>query len=208
MSDSFSQFKQDLHVLESYNYKKNGYFIEIGASDGIRLSNTYLLETKYNWNGICVEPVPEVFDKLCKNRPNSICINNPIYCISDQNIHFAISNHKKNQSGIDKHIDRHKKKIGNNKTIVNLKTLSFNDLLKKCQSPNFIDYLSLDTEGSEYEILKTFDFDKYTIGIIHVEHNRIEPRRTQIRNLLLSNGYIFIKKKRVDDFYRHKSLKL
>ena len=56
MSDSFSQFKQDLHVLESYNYKKNGYFIEIGASDGIRLSNTYLLETKYNWKGICVEP--------------------------------------------------------------------------------------------------------------------------------------------------------
>ena len=51
--------------------------------------------------------------------------------------------------------------------------------------------MSLDTEGSEFEILKNFDFEKYTFGLIDVEHNYCEPRRTEIKNLLLSKGYIY-----------------
>ena len=145
MKKSFSQHRQDLHVLKFYNSKKNGYFIEIGAANGIRNSNTYLLESKYDWKGICVEPVPREYDILCKNRPNSICINNPIFSESNKNIKFAIANRKNNLSGIENYLDCHKKKVYIDKTIITLKTLSFNDLLKKCESPNFIDYLSLDT---------------------------------------------------------------
>ena len=55
---SYSQLGQDLKVLEFYNNKLDGFFIEIGASDGINLSNTYLLEKNHNWKGICVEPIP------------------------------------------------------------------------------------------------------------------------------------------------------
>ena len=65
---SFSQLQQDIEVLKYYDYKHNGYFVEIGASDGIELSNTYLLETEYNWKGICVEPIPERYDLLL-HRP-------------------------------------------------------------------------------------------------------------------------------------------
>ena len=63
---SRSQLGQELKVIKFYNSKKNGYFIEIGASDGIELSNTYLLETQYEWKGICCEPIPSRFEKLVK----------------------------------------------------------------------------------------------------------------------------------------------
>ena len=61
---SFSQIGQDKRVLDFYQNKKNGYFVEVGANDGKRLSNTYLLEKDYNWKGICIEPVPSLLKKL------------------------------------------------------------------------------------------------------------------------------------------------
>ena len=76
---SYSQLGQDLEVIKFYNNKENGFFIEIGASDGIILSNTYLLETQYKWKGICYEPIPNNFKKLVKNRPNSICYDKAVY---------------------------------------------------------------------------------------------------------------------------------
>jgi len=76
---SYSQFKQDLFLLEFYNKKYNGYFIEIGASNGITDSNTYLVEKDYNWKGICVEPIPYRFRDLKNNRPNSLCYNYAVY---------------------------------------------------------------------------------------------------------------------------------
>ena len=79
-------------------------------------------------------------------------------------------------------------------------------MLIKCNAPRFIDYLSLDTEGSEYEILKALDFDKYTIGLIDVEHNFVEPRRSQIKELLISKGYVYLRENHADDMYRHSSI--
>lgn len=81
-----------------------------------------------------------------------------------------------------------------------------NDLLEKSNAPLFIDYLSLDTEGSELEILKSVDLQKYTFGLIDVEHNFVEPKRSQIRDLLTSNSYHYIRENNHDDCYKHKSL--
>lgn len=206
MSSNYSQYNQDLNVLKFYKEKKNGYFIEIGANDGIRFSNTYLLETKYNWKGICVEPVPEKYKLLCKNRANSICYNNPIYNTSNISIDFAICRNGTLFSGIDKHINAYKERVEKNKKIIKLNTLSFNDLLEKSNAPEFIEYVSIDTEGSEYEIIKDIDFKKYTFGIIDIEHNNIESTKKNIYNLLTSNGYEIYKQSFPDDTYKHKSL--
>jgi hypothetical protein len=62
------------------------------------------------------------------------------------------------------------------------------DLLRKYNAPKHIDYLSIDTEGSEYDILSEFDFNEYSFGIITVEHN-YTSQRDKIFNLLLQNGY-------------------
>lgn len=206
---STSQLGQDLNVLSFYDKKKDGYFIEIGASDGIYLSNTYLLETQYNWKGICVEPIPEKYSKLIENRPNSTCYDNAIYHSSNIIIDFDIANTCDVLSGISIHIgdvEHLKKEIDKNKSKIQVKTLSLNDLLEKSNAPRFIEYLSLDTEGSEYEILRTFNFNKHVFGLIDVEHNYIEPRRSNIRNILLSNGYIYLGQNEFDDMYKHSSL--
>ena len=211
-SSSISQINQDIQVLSFYNCKHNGYFIEIGASDGIEISNTYLMERDYGWKGICVEPIPYHYDKLVVNRPNSICINNAIYSETGLRLEFDIASEPIGDkfgdgiSGLQKHIDCHKSKVDANKRTIIVETLSMNDMLVHCNAPTFIDYLSLDTEGSEYEILKMFDFDKYTIGLIDVEHNFVEPRRSHIRTLLVSKGYVYLRENHADDMYKHSSL--
>jgi FkbM family methyltransferase len=182
-----------------------GFFVEIGASDGVKFSNTLLLEKKYNWTGICVEPIPKNYTLLCQNRPKSICCDKAVYNKSDMDVIFDIANYDL-LSGISNNIDCHKKAVDKNKTQISVETILLNDLLDNCNAPQFIDYLSLDTEGSELEILKSVNFDKYKFGLIDVEHNFIEPRRTEIRKLLTNNGYIYLRENKFDDCYKHKSL--
>ena len=203
---SFSQIGQDLEVLKVYNNKLNGFFVEIGASNGIEFSNTYLLETQYNWKGICVEPLPHLFDELCKNRPNSICFEKAVYNESDKEILFDIVDKADMLSGISECISDHSHIVISNKTQITVKTITFNYLLDKNNAPLFIEYLSLDTEGSELEILKSVNLNKYTFGLIDVEHNHKEPVRSKIRTLLTSNGYDYIGANHWDDRYKHNSL--
>lgn len=194
-----SQLGQDVAVLDFYNYKENGYFVEIGASDGITLSNTYFLEKSYKWKGICVEPIPEMYEK-CKQNRSCITSNLAVYHTSNQKVNFDIAENSL-LSGISEHIDCYKDAVEKNKTTIQVNTISLLDLLIQNNAPSHIDYLSLDTEGTEYEILKPFDFNQFTFGLIDVEHNFIEPRRTDIRNLLISNGYTYIGANRWDDMY-------
>lgn len=203
---SHAQLGQDLEVVKFYNKKRNGFFIEIGANDGVELSNTYMLEKKYNWKGICVEPVPDKFKLLCKNRPKSLCYDYAVYNKSNEPVIFNIANSCDLYSGISEYIDCHKNMVDSNKTQITVNTITLNDLLEKANAPLFIDYLSLDTEGSELEILKAVNFQKYTFGLIDVEHNYIQPRRGQIRDLLTANGYDFIRENQWDDCYKHNSV--
>ena len=202
----FSQLGQDLEVIKFYHKKQHGFFVEIGASDGIQLSNTYLLEKEYKWRGICCEPIPKMFEKLVFNRPNSTCVNKAVYNQSGLTVTFDIANNCSLMSGIPVHIDQHKSKVNANKTSIQLQTISLLDVLDQANAPLFIEYMSLDTEGSELEILKNFDFNKYTFGLIDVEHNFIEPRRSEIKKLLLSKGYIYKGANRWDDMYKHNSI--
>lgn len=202
---SYSQLKQDLKVLEFYKYKKNGFFIDIGANDGINLSNTYLLEKNYNWNGICIEPLPSQFNKL-KNNRKCICVNKALYNKSNKIVKFLDTSNSKDKLGLysgildnfDKSlIDTHFK----NCNTINVNTINFNDLKQKYNIPKFVDYLSIDTEGSEYEILSTIDYNNTIFGIIHVEHNYKTKKREKIKKLLLSNNYIYNGENKWDDIY-------
>lgn len=81
------------------------------------------------------------------------------------------------------------------------KSITPTELLLKYNVPHVIDFLSLDTEGSEYEILKLFPFDTYSIRSILVEHNNEEPKRSNIYSLLTSKGYKRTHTLTVDDIY-------
>ena len=201
LNDTYSQLDQDITVVKFFKGKRNGYFIEIGANDGITLSNTYLLEKKYDWKGICIEPLPEKFIAMKQNRPGSLCINKAIFHTSDLNLQFSSCDLL---SGITEYIDKYLNVKESEQ--ITVKTIRLDEVLTQAQAPSFIEYLSIDTEGTELKILKTIDFKKYTFGIIDIEHNYIEPRRTMMRELLVSNGYHYKGENNWDDSYIHASL--
>jgi FkbM family methyltransferase len=197
-SKSNSQLSQDLKVLDYFNNKKGGFYIELGAHDGIHISNTSLLEKEFGWTGILIEPVNSTFEKLLVNRPNNINSNDVIYSIDGKEVIFE----EKSQSvlsGIKDDLGKHKDTEKNIEYKKITKTLT--TLLNENNATNYIDYLSLDTEGSELEILKGIDFEKYKIGYIDIEHNFEEPRRTNMKELLISKGYTYLGGNRWDDIY-------
>jgi methyltransferase FkbM-like protein len=81
--------------------------------------------------------------------------------------------------------------------------VSLNDLLRTHNAPREIDFMSVDTEGSEGDILKAFDFGKYDVKVMTVEHNFVEPKRGEIHDLLTANGFvrIFEALSKFDDWY-------
>ena len=102
--------------------------------------------------------------------------------------------------GIDEHIEQHKVE-GAASPIVELTTTTLGDVLDRANAPSFIHYISIDTEGSEFDILMALPFSEYAVGAISVEHNGEEPKRQQIRTLLEANGYRFEREQLVDDWY-------
>lgn len=206
LKKSKAQLRQDLFVLSELDFKKNGYFIEFGATNGIDLSNTYLLEKEFNWQGILAEPAKCWHEPLRNNRSAHIesdCVwsesNSTLTFNEVKNAHFStISDYSKSD------FNQHSRRKGNKYEV---KTISLLDLLAKYKAPKSIDFLSIDTEGSEYEILKNFNFDEYHISIIVCEHN-FTPMREKIFDLLTKAGYIrkYEKLSRVDDWYVRKNI--
>lgn len=200
-AETYSQIGQDVAVLKFYQSKPNGYYVEVGANDGIKLSNTYLLEKK-GWQGICVEPYPNLIDKLKANR-KCICITEAAYSKDDEEVIFSLASNDL-FAGIKKDIDRHHFVLQS--PIATVKTKTLTRMLDESCAPSFIEYLSIDTEGSELEILRGIDFEKYTFGYISIEHNYVQPRRQLMKDLLLSKGYVYHRENQFDDDYIHSSL--
>jgi len=198
---SKSQLRQDLFVLSELGFKREGFFVEFGATNGVDLSNSYLLETKFGWNGILAEPAKRWHGDLAQNRSVNI-EKDCVWKMTGEKLRF-------NEvpdgefSTLDKfsNSDRHKKsRKGGKKYEVN--TISLNDLLTKYDAPKLIDYLSIDTEGSELDILKSFNFDNYKFKVITCEHNYTSAREG-IYKLLTDNGYKrkFVEQSLWDDWY-------
>jgi FkbM family methyltransferase len=185
---SKSQLRQDLFVLAELNLKQTGFFVEFGAANGFDLSNTFLLEHQFSWKGILAEPSKFWHSQLYLNRPNSLIETKCVWSHSGEFIDFMETN--------DPELSTIEIYSLSNTTIsksqkvrsYSVETISLLDLLRKYQAPKHIDYLSLDTEGSEFEILKSFNFDEFSFGVITVEHN-YKPIREEIFKLLTQNGY-------------------
>jgi FkbM family methyltransferase len=201
-SHAVSQLGQDLWVLERTSYKRGGFFVEFGATNGILLSNSYLLETEFGWNGICAEPNPDFFAQLRKNR---LCTVSPacIGPVTGEEVEFVLADVFGGMlRDIDK--DEHqatRETYRNVGATTRFTTISLHDFLVEHQAPRGIDYLSIDTEGSEHAILETFPFPEWDIRHITVEHNQT-PQRQLIRDLLASHGYQCQEAKWDDWYYR------
>jgi FkbM family methyltransferase len=194
-SKSQIETKQDLFVGEFFGWKKGGYFVDVGAYNGVHLSNTCQLEKVLGWTGICVEPLEHAFRGLRGSR-SCICVQAAAYSTNGVEMTFCSSDVL---SGIESHIDRHKEVLAAPRVKVKTRTLA--NLFIEHRAPAEIDYLSIDTEGSEIEVLKGIDWERHTFGFISIEHNFIEPRRAEMRAFLEVRGYEFHRENHWDDDY-------
>lgn len=206
-----AQFEQDRFVNENFfKNKRKGVFIDIGAADGISFSNSYFFEKYLNWTGICVEPVGHVFNSLKKVR-KCVCIEGCIWNKTGDAEFLKITFPDGSQNGYSGLIDTYdpRQMAYVEKTFlqdahckferIKVKCYKFNDICKNNKIKH-VDYLSIDTEGSELDILKSIDFDNIDIDVIDVENNHNEDH---IKNFLKTKGFKFIARVGVDDIYRN-----
>jgi FkbM family methyltransferase len=186
---SRAQLFQDLWVLWETQNKTNGYFVEIGAADGVEISNTYLLEQEFGWNGILVEPLPGYHQQISSHR-TAILDRRAVWSTSAGALPFVVVDIPDFSSlqivaFEDSHSDIRKR----SRKTIDVETVSLSQLLAENQAPVEIDYLSIDAEGAEYQILETFDFERHNVKLISVEHNYNREKRHKILQLLMSRGF-------------------
>lgn len=198
-----SQLGQD--YLAAFLFGPNGFFVEFGATNGVELSNSLALE-QMGWKGILAEPSKKWHQALLENRPGSSICTECVWSRSGEEIAFSDAS-----EGIYSTISSFADSDHNPRQIVAsypVRTISLKDLLDEHQAPKFIEFLSIDTEGSEFEILSAFNWEDRSFGFIAVEHNYTENRQ-KIHDLLTSKGYARVLEhhSKWDDWYIHDSLK-
>ncbi len=195
IKDIKSQLYQDVFASFIVGNKFDKTFLEFGATDGLDLSNTYMLESSLGWRGVLSEPSPKWHNSLRENRKNSNIITKCIWTISNKELDFFDSD-AGSLSTLKKYIDSDiesmpinaelRKKNGK---LIKVKTISLNDVIKNYFQNQAPSYISIDTEGSEFEILNFFDFAKFKPILFTIEHN-FTKSQIDIDNLMASKNYI------------------
>jgi FkbM family methyltransferase len=185
---SSSQIFQDIWVLFETGEKRGGFFVEFGATNGKLISNSYLLETGYGWNGILAEPAPVWHEELSRNR-KCLISHKCVWTKSGETLFFRQTKEPEYSTldSFSKRGDAHAS-AREDAELIQVETISLNDLLTECIAPTTIDYISLDTEGSELSILETFDFDHYNVRHLSIEHNHTEDE-VKIDRFMASKGF-------------------
>jgi len=194
-SQTFSQLLQDLFANFIINKNFDNTFLEFGATDGKSLSNTYTLENELQWTGTLAEPDFQWFDTLKKNRPKANIITKCVWKKSGEKMNFFSSNIGE-YSTLDNFRYSEKDSLPENTHARNkngknfeVETISLNEVIKNEFNDVSPSYISVDTEGSEFEILNAFNFSKYHPVVFTVEHNFTELQN-KIDKLMFQNGYL------------------
>lgn len=195
----YSQYQEDIYLNENYFHnKQNGSYIELGALNGVLYSNTKFFQDQLNWYGILIEPHPYAFEILKEARPNNFLFNDLISNIKDPLQYKYFVNNLAAVSGVETTLTTHHFKEYYNNEIhkhllqdtMTIIPKSLTDIVKSTPIKH-IDFLSLDVEGHEYEVLQSWDFS-VPIDLILIEMLGIEPVKEELcRKLLIENGYKF-----------------
>lgn len=181
---SRAQLLQDLVQIHLRGEKREGYFVEIGVGNGVDFSNTYLFEKSLGWRGLLVEPNPDFHAAIRESRDAALATEAAFERTGDSVPFLKQSSGE--MSGIADFTKQRRK--GTAETI-DVPTIRTDELFAREGVPAFVDFMSVDTEGTEYEILSAIDFAATRFGFIAVEHNHHEARRRRVKALLEEKGY-------------------
>ena len=194
-----SQFRQDDWVIDFHNGKRDGTYLEIGVHDGETDNNTFRLDKDYGWKGVCIDPFMQNMEKR-----------------SCQQLHIALGPRNDNvefvkeggHSGVHEYVtsDIHNAKnahrLRDTKTVtVEMQTPA--RALEQTTLPNVIDYMSLDVEGAELDVMKNFPFEKYCVRYATIETNNDSSRERELTATMEAHGYTFVKHEGVDHVFSH-----
>jgi FkbM family methyltransferase len=200
-----SQYGQDKWIIQNlFPDKKDGFFIEIGAGDGEIISNTWTLEKEFGWKGICIEPHPENFPMLQVNR-TAIVYNKVIMDYNGEVEYYQV---KDNVASLALFSGVKMPKQYNEMQQVKMPCVTLHTALEELNCPTVIDYLSMDTEGSDLAILKKFfeENKERQVLVISIEKND-KMYDFRVRELLTPLGFKKVTTVVIDDIYVHDNLK-
>ncbi len=205
--ESYADIRQDVMALAVSDFKVGGYFVEFGALDGVKGSNTLLLEREYDWTGILSEPARRWHRSIKENR-SVVLDQRAVAPTSGASLLFKETDAHLGLSGLvgffnprDMHALTRSTSPG---AEYHVETVSLTDLLDQHGAPDYVDYISVDTEGSECSILENFDFRR-RIGLWTIEHNYVHDVRHSICQVMERNGYVRVLTdiSDIDDWYVH-----
>lgn len=205
---SKSQLYQDIFAAFVIHDEFAKTFLEFGATDGKKLSNSYMLENKLSWTGILVEPDNQWHVSLKENRPRTRIINKCVWKNSGEKLNFFSSKQgelstleKFKKSDFNSMPANTKLRVKEGSNLI-IESISLNDLIKQEFDDNCPSYISVDTEGSEFEILNSMDFSRYRPVVFTVEHNYTDLQE-KVDQLMYENNFIRIFKNltRFDAWY-------
>ena len=188
--------------IESYLNFNNGYFVELGANDGISQSNSYYFEKYREWRGVLIEPIPHNYLKCLKNRSKrtqvfcNACVS---FDYKEKFVEIIYSDLMSSSIGLETDINNPESHTLIGKQFLKRDEDNFNfgaianqlnNILLKANAPKQIDFLSLDVEGAEIEVLKGINHNEYRFKFICIESRSIE----KITDYLSINNYLMIEK--------------
>ncbi|MDA1232622.1 MAG: FkbM family methyltransferase [Planctomycetota bacterium] len=186
LEHSRGQCFQDIAALYFSGKKKNGFFVEVGTGNGEQLSNTFMLEKGFGWKGILFEPDRRFHDSIGRLR-TAILDRRPVYCRDDEAMEFL----EVSSSGELSTLSKFRRADGRFRTGSSHKvtTTTLNSALKLHNAPRHIDFLSVDAEGSELEVLQGLDFNQYSVGFLTIEHNFEMEKKSAVTEFLAPFGF-------------------
>ena len=195
-SERQSQLHQDQWALESTHCMRGGYYVDIGSNSGVTISNTYALDVRFGWRGLCADPFPH-------DMANRTCtvVEGVMWDVPGETVVFEQTHGDDGVFGSVVGVDsgREANITANAPTNVTFVTVTPRETFARHGVPAV---LSLDVEGSELHVLRGIDYATHCFRNIALESNKVEPMRSEMRGLLEARGYAYVGSELFDDYYQ------
>lgn len=196
----YSQHGEDCLLWQFFEQKSRGYYVDVGAFDGVHLSNTYTFELA-GWSGLCVEPLPDMFARCQQHRPGAACVN--MACIADATqtqVTFYVEAlgllsgvQPDREADVQRRYERRGLHFEGFQTI-SVQACTLTSLLD-AYVPNgtSIDFISIDVEGTELDVLRGLDFTRYRPRLFILEANT-SAQREALLAFMQDVGYVPVRR--------------